>query len=129
MAYVTAFSIVTYVARIGGLEPVDTAYVWSYVHLGLSIASLAMGYLFSRRRLVFRVPWKSIIRYLLAAALMLGLMYPLYLYIPASNTAVVQFVRVVSMLTIGIATYLGSVIILDKEGREMVKILVTRFVG
>jgi hypothetical protein len=56
-------------------------------------------------------------------------MYPLYLYIPASNTAVVQFVRVVSMLTIGIATYLGSVILLDKEGREMVKILVTRFVG
>ena len=89
------------VTRTGGLEPADTAYVWSYAHLGLSIASLAMSYLFSRRKLVFRVPWK---RYLLAAALMLGLMHPLYLYIPASNTAVMQFVRVASMLTIGIAT-------------------------
>jgi hypothetical protein len=88
-----------------------------------------MSYLFSRRKLVFKVPWKNIIRYLLAAALMLVVMYPLYLYIPMSNTAVVQFVRVASMLTIGIATYLGSVILLDKEGREMVKILVTRFVG
>jgi hypothetical protein len=126
---VTAFSIVTYVARTGGLEPVDTAYAWAYVNLGLSTASLAMGYLFSRRRLVFKVPWKNIIRYLLAAALMLVVMYPLYLYIPTSNTAVVQFVRVASMLTMGIATYFGLVILLDKEGREMVKILVTRFVG
>jgi hypothetical protein len=41
----------------------------------------------------------------------------------------VQFVRVASMLTMGIATYFGSVILLDEEGREMVKILVTRFVG
>jgi hypothetical protein len=88
-----------------------------------------MTYLFSRRKLVFSVPWKSIIRYLLAAALMLGLMYPLYLYVPTSNTAVVQIARVASMLTVGIATYFGSVILLDKEGREMVKILVTRFVG
>jgi hypothetical protein len=31
-------------------------------------------------------------------------MHPLYLYIPASNTTVMQFVRVASMLTIGIAT-------------------------
>jgi O-antigen/teichoic acid export membrane protein len=129
IAYVTAFSIVTYVARTGSLEPVDTAYAWSYVHLGLSTASLAMTYLFSKRKLVFSVPWKSIIRYLLATALMLGLMYPLYLYVPTSNTAVVQIARVASMLTIGIATYFGSVILLDKEGREMVKILVTRFVG
>jgi hypothetical protein len=88
-----------------------------------------MTYLFSRRKLVFSVPWKSIIRYLLAAALMLGLMYPLYLYVPTSNTAVMQIARVASMLAIGIATYFGSVILLDKEGREMVKILVTRFVG
>jgi O-antigen/teichoic acid export membrane protein len=129
IAYVTAFSIVTYVARTGGLEPADTAYAWAYVNLGLSTASLAMSYLFSRRKLVFKVPWKNIIRYLLVAALMLVVMYPLYLYIPTSNTAVVQFVRVASMLTMGIATYFGLVILLDKEGREMVKILVTRFVG
>jgi hypothetical protein len=120
IAYVTAFSIVTYVARTGGLEPADTAYVWSYAHLGLSIASLAMSYLFSRRKFVFRVPWKSIIRYLLAAALMLGLMYPLYLYIPASNTAVVQFVRVASMLTIGRNSYIlrvGYLIRLRRGGK------------
>jgi hypothetical protein len=46
-----------------------------------------------------------------------------------SNTAVVQIARVASMLAIGIATYFGSVIILDKERREMLKILITRFAG
>jgi uncharacterized membrane protein len=129
VAYVVAFSIVTYAARASGLKSADMSLVWSYVHLGLSITSLVMSYFFSRRKLVFRIPWKSIIRYLLATALMLGSMYPLYLYIPMSNTAVVQIARVASMLAIGIATYFGSVIILDKERREMLKILITRFAG
>jgi len=38
------------VTRTGGLEPADTAYVWSYAHLGLSIASLAMSYLFFKEK-------------------------------------------------------------------------------
>jgi hypothetical protein len=43
-----------------------------------------------------------------------------------SNTAVVQFVRVGAMLVVGIATYLGAVVLLDREGRGMVKLLITR---
>jgi uncharacterized membrane protein len=129
VAYVVAFSIVTYAARASGLKPAGVSLAWSYVSLGFSTASLVMSYFFSRRKLVFRIPWKSIIRYLLATALMLGSMYPLYLYIPMSNTTVVQIARVASMIAIGIVTYFGSVIILDKEGREMIKILIMRFIG
>ncbi len=128
VAYVVGFSIVTYAARASGWNPVNTAYAWAYVQLGLSISGLSISYFFSRRRLVFRIPWLGIIRYFGASALMLASMYPLYLFVPTSNTAVVQFVRVATMLAVGIATYFGVVILFDKEGREMVKILVTRFI-
>jgi hypothetical protein len=57
---------------------------------------------------------------------MVAAMYPLYVVLPVSNTAVVQFVRVGAMLVVGIATYLGAVVLLDREGRGMVKLLITR---
>ena len=125
-AYVAAVSVVAFAARTGGWRPADTAYAWAYVHLGLSTAGLLVGYLFSRRRLVFKVPWQSIVRYSGMSALMLALMYPLYLFVPPSNTAVVQFVRVAAMLAAGLATYFSAVILFDREGREMVKILISR---
>jgi hypothetical protein len=48
---------------------------------------------------------------------MVAAMYPLYVVLPVSNTAAVQFVRVGAMLVVGIATYLGAVVLLDREGR------------
>jgi len=128
IVYAVTFSAVAFAARTGGWKPLDTAYAWSYVQLGLSTASMVVGYHFSRKKLVFKVPWQSIVRYFGMSALMLALMYPLYLSVPPSNTAVVQFVRIAAMLAVGIATYFGAVVLFDKEGREMVKILVTRLV-
>jgi hypothetical protein len=57
---------------------------------------------------------------------MVAAMYPLYVVLPVSNTVAVQFVRVGAMLVVGIATYLGAVVLMDREGRGMVKLLITR---
>jgi hypothetical protein len=124
--YVSVFSAVAVVARTGGWGAADTAYAWAYVHLGSSVAGVMVGYFFSRRRVVFRVPWASLLRYAAASTVMVAAMYPLYVVLPVSNTAVVQFVRVGAMLVVGIATYLGAVVLLDREGRGMVKLLITR---
>jgi O-antigen/teichoic acid export membrane protein len=127
--YVSVFSAVAVVARAGGWSAADTAYAWAYVHLGSSVAGVMVGYFFSRRRVVFRVPWASLLRYAAASTVMVAAMYPLYVVLPVSNTAVVQFVRVGAMLMVGIATYLGAVVLLDREGRGMVKLLITRLTG
>jgi hypothetical protein len=124
--YVTAFSVITVVARAGGWGPVDTAYSWSFVHLGMSVASVVVGYLFSKGRVVFKIPWKSLAGYLGASVLMVSAMYPLYAFIPPSNTAVLQLVRVSTLLLVGVTTYLGTVLTLDREGRVLVKLLFKR---
>jgi O-antigen/teichoic acid export membrane protein len=124
--YVSVFSAVAVVARAAGWDAADTAYAWAYVHLGSSVAGVMVGYFFSRRRVVFRVPWASLLRYAAASTVMVAAMYPLYVVLPVSNTAVVQFVRVGTMLVVGIATYLVAVVLLDREGRGMVKLLITR---
>jgi hypothetical protein len=127
--YVGVFSAVAVAARAGGWGATDTAYAWAYVHLGSSVAGVMVGYFFSRRRVVFRVPWTSLLRYAAASSVMVAAMYPLYVVLPVSNTAVVQFVRVGAMLVMGIAMYLGAVVLLDREGRGMVKLLITRLTG
>jgi hypothetical protein len=124
--YVSAFSVVTVVARLGRWGPVDTAYGWSFVHLGMSAASVVVGYLFSKGRVVFKIPWKSLAGYLGASALMVSAMYPLHAIIPSSNTAILQLVRVSTLLLVGVTTYLGTVLTLDREGRVMVKLLITK---
>jgi O-antigen/teichoic acid export membrane protein len=124
--YVTAFSVITVVARAAGWGPVDTAYSWSFVHLGMSVASVVVGYLFSKGRVVFRIPWKSLAGYLGASVLMVSAMCPLHAIIPPSNTAIPQLVRVSTLLLVGVTTYLGTVLMLDREGRAMVKLLITK---
>ena len=124
--YVSAFSAVSFTARARGWGAVDTAYAWAYTHLGMMLATVTVGYFFSRRRVVFRIPWSSLIRYIGASVLMVAVMYPLYFMLPVSNTAAVQFVRVGAMLVVGIASYLGAVVLLDREGRDMVQLLYTR---
>jgi hypothetical protein len=129
VGYVSAFSVVTVVARLGRWGPVDTAYCWSFVHLGMSAASVVVGYLFSKGRVVFKIPWKSLAGYLGASALMVSAMYPLHAFIPPSNTAILQLVRVSTLLLVGVTTYLGTVLTLDREGRALVKLLFTRLVS
>jgi O-antigen/teichoic acid export membrane protein len=127
--YIMVFTGVALVARVWGWGPVVTANTWAYAHLGLSVAGFVVGYLFSRQKLVFRLPWLSVVRYVVASFLMLALMYPLYLYIPTSNIAAVQFIRVAVLLASGVTAYSIPVILLDREGREMVKLLFNRLVG
>jgi O-antigen/teichoic acid export membrane protein len=126
VGYVTAFSVITVVARAGGWGPVDTAYGWSFVHLGMSVAGVVIGYLFSKGRVVFKIPWKSLAGYFGASALMVLAMYPLYAIIPSSSTAILQLVRVGILLVAGITTYLGIVLTLDREGRVVIKLLFKR---
>jgi hypothetical protein len=126
VGYVSAFSVVAVVARLGRWGPVDTAYGWSYVHFGASVAGVVMGYLFSKGRVSFRIPWKSLAGYLGASVLMVSAMCPLHAIIPPSNTAVLQLVRVSTLLLVGVTTYLGTVLMLDREGRALVKLLFTR---
>jgi hypothetical protein len=126
IVYVLTFAAVTLVARNVGWGPADTAFAWACVHLSLSPVGLLVGYRFSRKDINFKTPWPSIIKYLGASALMLGFMFPVYLFVPFSYTAAMQFVRIASLLAIGIATYFGAVILFDKEGREMVKFLFSR---
>jgi hypothetical protein len=124
--YATAFSVVTVVAKLDRWGPVDTAYGWSFVHLGTSVTGIVMGYLFSKGRVSFRIPWKSLAGYLGASVLMVLAMYPLHAFIPPSSTAIIQSVRVSTLLFVGVTTYLGTVLTLDREGRVMVKLLITR---
>jgi hypothetical protein len=124
--YVSAFSVITVMARLGGWGPVNTAYGWSYVHLGMSVASVVIGYLFSKGRVVFKIPWKSLAGYLGASALMVSAMYPLHAFIPPSSTAILQLARVGILLVAGITTYLGIVLTLDREARVMIKLLFKR---
>jgi hypothetical protein len=85
-----------------------------------------VGYLFSKGRVVFKIPWKSLAGYLGASVLMVSAMYPLHAIIPSSNTAILQLVRVSTLLLVGVTTYLGTVLMLDREGRSMVKLLITK---
>jgi hypothetical protein len=126
VGYVTAFSVVTVVARLSGWGPVETAYGWSFVHLGASVTGVIVGYLFSKGRVAFRISWKSLAGYLGASTLMVSAMYPLHAFIPPSSTAILQLVRVSTLLVVGVTTYLGTVLTLDREGRVMVKLLITR---
>jgi uncharacterized membrane protein YtjA (UPF0391 family) len=127
--YSMIFSVVALIARTRGWGPVVTANAWAYALFGLSVAGLVVTYLFSRRSLAFRLPWQSVIRYVVASFLMLALMFPLYLLIPTSNIAATQFVRVATLLVVGVAAYFISVILVDREGREMVKLLFNRLVS
>jgi hypothetical protein len=120
------FSAVALVARAWGWGPVVTANAWAYAHLGLSVAGLVVTYLFSRQSLAFRLPWLSVIRYVVASLSMLALMFPLYLFIPTSNIAAMQFIRVATLLVVGVVVYFISIIFVDREGREMVKLLFNR---
>jgi hypothetical protein len=61
-----------------------------------------------------------------ASVLMVSVMYPLYAIIPPSSTAFLQLVRVGALLFVGVTTYLGTVLALDREGKAMVKLLITR---
>jgi hypothetical protein len=126
VGYVTAFSVVTVVARAGGWGPVGTAYGWALVHLGISVTGVVVGYLFSKGKVSFRIPWKSLACYLGASVLMVSAMYPLHAFIPPSSTAILQLVRVGALLFVGVTTYLGTVLALDREGKAMVKLLITR---
>jgi hypothetical protein len=123
------FSVVALVARAWGWGAMVTANAWAYAHLGLSVAGSVVTYLFSRQSLAFRLPWLSVIRYVVAAFLMLALMFPLYLFIPTSNIAAMQFIRVATLLVVGVAAYLISVILVDREGAEIVKLLFNRLVS
>jgi O-antigen/teichoic acid export membrane protein len=127
--YSTVFSVVALVARAWGWGPVVTANAWAYAHLGLSVAGLVVTYLFSRQSLAFRLPWLSVIRYVVASLSMLALMFPLYLFIPTSNIAAMQFIRVATLLVVGVVVYFISIIFVDREGREMVKLLFNRLVS
>jgi hypothetical protein len=69
---------------------------------------VVVGYLFSIGRIAFRIPWKSLAGYIGASALMVSVMYPLHAFIPPSNTAILQFVRVGALLVVGLTTYLGT---------------------
>jgi hypothetical protein len=105
---------------------VDTAYGWSLVHLGMSVASVVVGYLFSKGRVVFKIPWKSLAGYLGASVLMVSAMYPLHAFIPPSSTAILQLARAGILLVAGITIYLSIVLMLDREGRVMIKLLFKR---
>jgi uncharacterized membrane protein len=129
VSYVTAFSAVTVVARLGKWSPVDTAFGWSFVHLGMSALGLVVSYMFSTGRVAFRIPWKSLSGYLGAAALMILAMYPVNAIISPSSMAIFQSVRLGVLLVVGVTTYLGTVIMLDKEGRILVKLLIKRLVS
>jgi hypothetical protein len=54
---------------------------------------------------------------------MVSVMYPLHAIVPPSSTAILQLVRVGTLLVVGATTYLGAVFMVDKEGRVMVKLL------
>jgi hypothetical protein len=58
-----------------------------------------------------------------------ALMFPLYLFIPTSNIAAMQFIRVATLLVVGVVVYFISIIFVDREGREMVKLLFNRLVS
>jgi hypothetical protein len=75
---------------------------------------------------VFKIPWKSLAGYLGASVLMVSAMCPLHAIIPPSSTAIIQLVRVSTLLLVGVTTYLGTVLMLDREGRSMVKLLITK---
>jgi hypothetical protein len=89
----------------------------------MSVASVVIGYLFSKGRVVFKIPWKNLAGYLGASVLMISAMCPLHAIIPPSNTAILQLIRVGTLLVVGATTYLGAVFMVDKEGRAMVKLL------
>jgi hypothetical protein len=118
----------TIAARAGGWGFVETAYSWAYVHLVINVAITIISYLFSRQRVVYKIPWINITRYVIASVLMLALIYPLYLTIPVANVVAVQLIRVTVMVATGIAAYFGTLILLDKESKKMLRFLFARLV-
>jgi O-antigen/teichoic acid export membrane protein len=128
VVYVVSFSLMTIAARAGGWGFVETAYSWAYVHLVINVAITIISYLFSRQRVVYKIPWINITRYVIASVLMLALIYPLYLTIPVANVVAVQLIRVTVMVATGIAAYFGTLILLDKESKKMLRFLFARLV-
>jgi hypothetical protein len=95
----------------------------------MSALGLVVSYMFSTGRVAFRIPWKSLSGYLGAAALMILAMYPVNAIISPSSMAIFQSVRLGVLLVVGVTTYLGTVLTLDKEGRILVKLLIKRLVS
>jgi hypothetical protein len=56
-------------------------------------------------------------------------MYPVNAIISPSSMAIFQSVRLGVLLVVGVTTYLGTVLTLDKEGRILVKLLIKRLVS
>jgi len=95
----------------------------------MSALGVVVSYMFSKGRVAFKIPWKSLAGYLGASALMILAMYPVNAIIPPSSVAIFQSVRLGVLLVVGVTTYLGTVLKLDKEGRTLVKLLITRLVS
>lgn len=124
--YIAAFSLATMYAKSAAMSHVETAQLWAYAHLGFSTSLTTVGYLFSRRRIKFKLPIKPLAKYIAAALFMTASITPIYIIIPPSNTALIQLTRIIAILLTGAAAYTAAVMLIDTEAKTMIKLVLKR---
>jgi len=108
-------------AVVMALKPLDAALAWSIVFAASKIALTLWEYTYSKKLVEFKLPFKSIAKYLLASTVMAAVL----LALKADKVIEVKIFTLMLKLTpylfIGIVVYFAVLLAIDKYSRELLK--------
>lgn len=108
-------------AVVMALKPLDAALAWSIVFAASKIALTLWEYTYSKKLVEFKLPFKSIAKYLLASTVMVAVL----LALKADKVIEVKIFTLMLKLTpylfIGIVVYFAVLLAIDKYSRELLK--------
>ncbi len=95
--------------------PVQSTVTVIGILISVHIATFIGLYTFMRHTVHIPVAWKSIVKYILAALVMAAVL----LFLPATTTLVFTIAKTIA----GFALYIGLLLIIDAQARELVKLI------
>jgi O-antigen/teichoic acid export membrane protein len=99
--------------NFGVNQPVQAPLYVTIINMTVRFAMFLVLYGIVRKTLVIAVPWRSIAKYVFAAAVMAALLY----VIPHPT----RIITTLGMTAVGGVTYLALLMAMDKEARELIK--------
>jgi hypothetical protein len=111
------------------LAPDQLAYLWSIVLLLVKLPFVLYKFWLSRRVIRFRIPYKAVLKYCIGAIPMgIVLVYLIYfspflVYVP-SGKALQYIPYPLALIGIGAITYVSVMLLIDKEFRQLVRIVI-----
>jgi O-antigen/teichoic acid export membrane protein len=102
-------------------SPVESVVYVIAVNIGVHVSTFIGLYLFMHNSTRLPVSWRHIGKYVLAAVLMALILY----FMPYTSTLMLT----VAKTAIGIGIYLGLLLIIDKQARQLLKLIIAEIKG